>query len=481
MDLMAEKVIPSDEARMPTSEQLLGRIAHQHSSEAYDKQVLSKIGRPQNFVYPLDADQTRSNSAHHISDDNDIMLETRGEEHSSDGSPIKIDRLDQARVPSESHLTDEETARSASFYNASTPTSSFADEANQADPGPPRLDLPLASDTRGIATSPNLQTGDSLEPHQDNDRWKDELQYQHVRMLGHGGSASVELVVDVSTNSFFARKIIRNVYSRNIEEAKRKLLNEIRIMRRLESHDHIVGVHSTRIEGRELTMILDPAADGGDLADYLQNYRDQGFHLLGGDVSKENKRQNRVLSRAFGCLASALDFIHHQTVRHKDIKPQNILIHKGKVMYTDFGLSYDFGDIGRSTTTGNPQGITRRYCAPEVAEWGRRNTKSDIFSLGCVFIEIVLALANDASYDQTYERNFQEVVRSFPGGLPLPSAEFGDGLVWEITDAINEMMRADSTSRPSASRVTHMIFDNDPILPLYCPECLKAYWNIYSV
>ncbi|KAH6859117.1 kinase-like domain-containing protein, partial [Alternaria rosae] len=236
--------------------------------------------------------------------------------------------------------------------------------------------------------------------------------YQHMRMLGHGGSASVEQVLDLVTGSVFARKIIRNVYSRNVEDAKRKLLNEIRIMQRL-PHHHIVRVHSTRIEGRELTMILDPAADGGDLANYLQNYRDQGFHSLGEDISKENARQNRVLRRSFGCLASALDFIHRQTVRHKDIKPQNILIHKGKVMYTDFGLSYDFGVTGRSTTTGNPQGITRRYCAPEVAEWGRRNTKSDVFSLGCVFIEMVLALENDASYDQIYEGNFQEIVRSF--------------------------------------------------------------------
>ncbi|KAI4945587.1 hypothetical protein J4E91_007930 [Alternaria rosae] len=207
-------------------------------------------------------------------------------------------------------------------------------------------------------------------------------------------------------------------------------------------------------------MILDPAADGGDLADYLQNYRDQGFHSLGEDISKENARQNRVLRRSFGCLASALDFIHRQTVRHKDIKPQNILIHKGKVMYTDFGLSYDFGDTGRSTTTGNPQGITRRYCAPEVAEWGRRNTKSDVFSLGCVFIEMVLALANDASYDQIYEGNFQEIVRSFPGGLSLPSFHLEDD--WEINNAIQEMMRTDSTSRPSASRVTDMILQNDP-------------------
>ena len=62
-----------------------------------------------------------------------------------------------------------------------------------------------------------------------------------------------------------------------------------------------------------------------------------------------------ILQRAIGCLASGLAFMHEQTIRHKDIKPQNILIHGGSVLYTDFGISLDFGQQGNSTTTGNPQ------------------------------------------------------------------------------------------------------------------------------
>ncbi|KAI4959040.1 hypothetical protein J4E86_002760 [Alternaria arbusti] len=317
------------------------------------------------------------------------------------------------------------------------------------------------------AWTPDLYMSTGLIQH--DDQSSNEPPYQHMRMLGHGGSASVEQVLDLTTGSVFARKIIRNVYARNIDKAKRELLNEVRIMQRLASHHHIVNVHAAYVKKRELTMILEPVADGGDLAGYLQNYRDQGFHLRG-EVNKKNVYQNFTLRRAFGCLSSALDFIHGQTIRHKDIKPQNILIHQGKVMYTDFGLSYDYGDIGQSTTTGNPQGITKRYCAPEVAEWERRNTKSDVFSLGCVFIEILLALANDAHYDEIYGPTFQEVVLSCTGGVPLPWSIFEDKDGRQLNNVIQMMMQVDSESRPSAYTVACMVFQGMSSYS-YCSRC----------
>jgi serine/threonine protein kinase len=430
----------------PTVERRLSQMTSQHSSQAYDNHVLSKFDRSTSLApvsdfknRPNGSGFTSINDQQHPTFKHDIkhILDTSKEDGNGHGSLTELDHDNHNNylsVLSEQQLADEENVRLASLFNAQTPALYIA-----------------------------------TEPFQIEDQCKKEPVYQHIRMLGHGGSASVEKVRDTNTGCVFARKIIRNVYSRNLEEAKRKLLNEVGIMQRLASHHHIVRVHSTRIEGRELTMILDPVADGGDLAHYLQNYRDQGFHLRVGNISEENADQNRVLRRALGCLASALDFIHRQTVRHKDIKPQNILIHKGKVMYTDFGLSYDFGDVGRSTTTGNPQGITKRYCAPEVAEWERRNTKSDVFSLGCVFIGILLALANDASYDAKYEGNFEQVVRSYTNDVPLPLPIVGGVL----NDIIQTMMRIDSTLRPSAYIVTRAIFESLSSYG-YCSSCNLA-------
>lgn len=237
---------------------------------------------------------------------------------------------------------------------------------------------------------------------------KESLPYKLVRNLGHGASASVEMVEDMNTGSVYARKIFRNVYSRNLEDTKRKFYNEIRIMRRLAPHHHIIRVFATYIAQRELGLILDPVADGGDLANFLEDFRDSK------DAGVDDPKKRDILYSAFGCLANGLEFIHRQTIRHKDIKPQNILIHQGSVLFTDFGISLDFSQVGHSTTTGNPQAFTRRYCAPEVIDWGGRNSKSDVFSLGCVFLEIIstlgLAIIPNHIFDGCYYQYIEDIL-----------------------------------------------------------------------
>lgn len=89
----------------------------------------------------------------------------------------------------------------------------------------------------------------------------------------------------------------------------------------------------------------------------------------------------------FGCLTSALSYLHDNRIRHKDIKPSNVLIKHDQVYLTDFGTSLDWSGCDNSTTeTALP--TTPRYCAPEVMAFVERNTSSDIWSLGCVFLEM---------------------------------------------------------------------------------------------
>lgn len=96
----------------------------------------------------------------------------------------------------------------------------------------------------------------------------------------------------------------------------------------------------------------------------------------------------------FGCLAAALSYLHENQIRHKDIKPQNILVKGHQIFLTDFGLSLDWSELGQSTTSG-PTIKTPRYCAPEVADLMPRNSFSDVWSLGCVFLEIWTALKGE--------------------------------------------------------------------------------------
>ncbi|KAL2260498.1 hypothetical protein VTK26DRAFT_5460 [Humicola hyalothermophila] len=94
----------------------------------------------------------------------------------------------------------------------------------------------------------------------------------------------------------------------------------------------------------------------------------------------------------FGCLAQAVAYLHRQNVqiRHKDIKPENIVIDDfGVPILTDFGLSKHF-ETGQYSQGPTPK--TLKYADPEAIQEESRGERSDIFSLGCVYLEMATVL-----------------------------------------------------------------------------------------
>lgn len=96
------------------------------------------------------------------------------------------------------------------------------------------------------------------------------------------------------------------------------------------------------------------------------------------------------IRQAFGCLCAAILYLQENKCRHKDIKPQNILIKSGKVFITDFGIARDWTGKGRSTTIGSAGAFSPEYAAPEVVEQEARNSSSDMWSLGCVYLDMAV-------------------------------------------------------------------------------------------
>lgn len=124
-------------------------------------------------------------------------------------------------------------------------------------------------------------------------------------------------------------------------------------------------------------LLTTPVADY-DLASYMAEAADS--------VDKKS-----LLRTFFGCLCNGLQYLHQSQIRHRDVKPQNILVKGPTVLWADFGISLDWGEMSRSTTTAD-SGRSPVYCAPEVAHLEARNSSSDIWSLGCVFLEMVTVL-----------------------------------------------------------------------------------------
>ncbi|KAL9619609.1 MAG: hypothetical protein Q9160_005796 [Pyrenula sp. 1 TL-2023] len=97
-----------------------------------------------------------------------------------------------------------------------------------------------------------------------------------------------------------------------------------------------------------------------------------------------------------GCLASAVAHVHEQGIVHLDLKPENILVikHGGGIqtILADFGASQS--EISKECTSEEKRTFTPKYASKETIMSGAATRASDIFSLGCIFLEIVACLTH---------------------------------------------------------------------------------------
>ncbi|KAF2021790.1 kinase-like protein, partial [Aaosphaeria arxii CBS 175.79] len=199
------------------------------------------------------------------------------------------------------------------------------------------------------------------------------LPIKTLETVGTGAYAAVEKV-DICGRLYARKSILLPRYNR--KRARETLQNEVAIIRKLE-HPHIVRVLCTYEESSRFAIVLEPLATC-DLEVYLHR------------TSKpECAERKSITEKWLECLSGTLSFIHAKGVRHKDIKTRNILVKDGDVLFADFGSSHMFHDEDNSITEGPAYGHTLMYCSPEVVEWQKRGRAADVFSLGCVFTELL--------------------------------------------------------------------------------------------
>jgi serine/threonine protein kinase len=209
--------------------------------------------------------------------------------------------------------------------------------------------------------------------------------YKHLDHLGHGSYAYVDKVcantdATLPASQVYARKTMKITGSSNREMLLESARNEFMILRRLK-HRHIVSVLELYEYNNRLSIIMDQIADT-DLAEYLRSTDNLS------DNDNRKIAQRNIMEPWPGCLIQALDYLHEMKVKHKDIKPANILIMSGQVFLADFGISKDLIDQETTASLAGDFG-TLLYCAPEVLRDNhRRGRATDVFSLGCVFLEI---------------------------------------------------------------------------------------------
>ncbi|KAF2811806.1 kinase-like protein [Mytilinidion resinicola] len=207
--------------------------------------------------------------------------------------------------------------------------------------------------------------------------------YRSTALLGRESFGFVDQVeARLRNQAVYAHKLFRlpTVFPKR-EKLIEEIKEEARITHRLRHH-HIVTVFETYQWRQHFGIIMRPVAQS-DLAALLDEIENE--------KTADAKRAD-LLQRIpgwCGCPIQAMVYVHQKRVRHKDIKPSNIMIKDGVLFLTDFGLAEDMAEKGSSGTEGSIGLHTARYCAPEVVQdAARRGRSADIFSLDCVFLEL---------------------------------------------------------------------------------------------
>ena len=210
-----------------------------------------------------------------------------------------------------------------------------------------------------------------------------DIPFIKVAELGKGGYGYVDKVVSTVSHKEYARKLIpRGRTFKKDKQVLKDFERELGHLKKL-THLHIVKFVGSYTDPRFVSIIMSPVADC-NLKEFLE------IEIIGSEERVSERRS--FLRTFFGCLTSALCYLHEHRVRHKDIKPQNVLVKGHGVLLTDFGISFDWTEAGKSTTSGDTV-RTPRYCAPEVANCLPRNSSS-----GKPIHFMLLPLINDYIY-----------------------------------------------------------------------------------
>ena len=179
--------------------------------------------------------------------------------------------------------------------------------------------------------------------------------FRRIRRLGEGGFSIVDEVIGILSGRRFALKRMQRHTIVNTDRSRLEALNnELQSLKRLD-HQHIIRLVGSFTDRESTCLLMSPVASK-NLAQYMWGKVDDQAAI----------DRNYLLRNFFGCIASAVNYLHSHNVRHKDIKPENILVRDTTVYITDFGTSSIWANDASDTTEGTVKVYTRGYSAPEV-------------------------------------------------------------------------------------------------------------------
>jgi len=194
--------------------------------------------------------------------------------------------------------------------------------------------------------------------------------YRLTEQIGMGGMAIVYRAVDLRTGHNVAVKVLRPEYNEDTEFISR-------FQREAEA--------ASKMTHHNIVNLLDVGMDGDNR--YLVMEYVQGKTLK--SVIQERGKLSPALAGQIAIrILSALEHAHRNGIVHRDIKPQNILVHAdGHIKVADFGIAR----IANSSTLTKGDNVmgSVHYFSPEQARGEGANATSDIYSTGIVLYEML--------------------------------------------------------------------------------------------
>ena len=194
--------------------------------------------------------------------------------------------------------------------------------------------------------------------------------YRLTEQIGMGGMAIVYKAVDMRTGHNVAVKVLRPEFNEDSEFIGR-FQREAEAASKM-THHNIVNLLDVGMDGENRYLVME----------YVQ-----------GKTLKEVIQERGKINPPLACqiairILSALEHAHRNGIIHRDIKPQNILVHSdGHIKVADFGIAR----IANSSTLTRGDNVmgSVHYFSPEQARGEGATAASDIYSTGVVLYEML--------------------------------------------------------------------------------------------
>lgn len=271
------------------------------------------------------------------------------------------------------------------------------------------------------------------------------MRWHKGALIGAGSFGKVFLGMNAKMGLLMAVKQVELPTSDEAATRRRRYMiesleAEIALLKTIQ-HPNIVHYLDSYADGEFLNIFLE-YVPGGSVVALLRNY----------GAFEEQLVQNFVRQ-----ILQGLFFLHSQAIVHRDIKGANILVdNKGGVKISDFGISKKV-ESGLLVSTRGQRGMLQGsvfWMAPEVVKQTSHTPKADVWSVGCLIVEMLTATHPWPKLDQM-QALFQIGMSRHPEIPPDISAA--------ATDFLLRTFEVDEAQRPSASALLDHVFITQPV------------------